>query len=114
MMLQFLKKIFFFVIIFVVYNILTFQINSFLAHKNHLKIENPNILIVGDSHTQRGINPKYFYSANNISQATEPYFLSFWKIKKYLNYNSVDTIILGCSHHNFSRFNDYKLVKEYF
>lgn len=67
-----------------------------------------NILILGDSHVQKAVDPSYFTNAINIAQTAEPYPLSFWKLKDLVKSAEIDTLLLGFSEHNFSSFNDHK------
>ncbi len=79
-------------------------------YKNQtVPIKTTSVLIVGDSHTQRSLNPKCFNDAQNISQLAEPYFLTYWKLKKIFKSYIPDTLIIGFAPHNISEFNDLKL-----
>jgi hypothetical protein len=71
-----------------------------------------SILIAGDSHTRNALDPAVLGSATNISQYAEPYYVSYWKLKRLLRGSSVQTVILGFAHHNISAFNDRKLSDE--
>lgn len=75
-------------------------------------IPKSNILIAGDSHPQRSLNPKYFHDAQNISQSAEPYVLTYWKLKKIVQSISPDTLIIGLAPHNISQFNDLKFSEQ--
>ena len=85
-------------------------LNFYTYKKQVPELENPNILIIGDSQILNSINPNLLMNAQNISQTAEPYFLSYWKIKKILKSYKPDTIIIGFSPHNISAYNDYKLT----
>jgi hypothetical protein len=74
----------------------------------------PNInkrtnFICGDSHLETSINPDQLQNYTSIAQASEPFFLTYWKLKYLLNYVEVDTILLAYTHHSISAFNDVKL-----
>ena len=84
------------------------MINYFIYNNQSVKLNNTSILIVGDSHPQKAINPKYFKDAQNISQPAEPLILSYWKLKKIFNSYTPDTLIIGIAPHNISQFNDLK------
>ena len=73
-------------------------------------VVNANTLIIGDSHPQTAINPKLLNNAENLSQSAEPYFITYFKLKKLLDTNKIDTVILGYSYHNLSAFNDKKFI----
>lgn len=83
-------------------------INLYLYTHQVVHIPNKKILIVGDSHPQRSLNPIYFRSAENISQSAEPYVLTYWKLKRIFQYYNPDTLILGFAPHNISQYNDLK------
>lgn len=83
---------------------------NFLIYTNQsISIADTEILIVGDSHTELSLNPQYFRSSQNISQSAEPYFLTFWKLKRIFKQYIPDTLILGFAPHNISQFNDMKM-----
>lgn len=82
----------------------------YLNHNSGLK--EANILIVGDSHPQKSLDPRFFSNAANISQIGEPYILTYWKLKKILKEHKPDTVIIGFAPHNISAFNDLKFSKK--
>jgi len=88
-----------------------YAINTVTSTLNAPRVES-EILIVGDSHTERSLNPGLFPSAQNISQGAEPYYVTFWKLKELLPRSSVETVLLGFAHHNLSTFNDRKLIDD--
>ena len=87
-------------------------INYFIYTSQSVNIDNTRVLIVGDSHTQYGLNPDFFENAQNISQSAEPYVLTYWKLKKIFQTQHPDTLILGFAPQNISKFNDYKFSNE--
>ena len=107
-MIQFIKAI----IIFAAFPILYFGFNTILNvyYYSHPRAEHrrTNILIMGDSHLQKALDPALFHSAQNIAQTAEPYVLTFWKLKSVIDIYNPDTVILGFSPHNISAFNDLK------
>lgn len=107
-MLRFVKNILIFLVIPIILFGLNISINKYFSNNEPLDIKRSKVLICGDSHTQKGINPVFFNDAQNISQSAEPYVLSFWKLRKIFNNYLPDTIILGFGPHNFARFNDFK------
>lgn len=112
-----MKKFFFdiaqFCLFPLLYIIITFLVNYYFIVNVKWNPDNTNILIVGDSHTERGIDPGCFNSAFNISQASEPYYISFWKLREMINEVKFDTIIIGVAPHNFSSFNDRKMLDSF-
>ena len=109
---KFIIQISTFTALFFIILIANYFINSIIFKNQKSLIRDTNILIVGDSHTQASINPILFASSVNISQAAEPYYLSFWKLQNILSNTAIDTVILGFSYHNLSSFNDQKLTNE--
>jgi hypothetical protein len=97
-----------FLIVPVLYFSTNMFVNRYIYSNQNLPITAVNVLIAGDSHTQKSINPKYFINALNISQTAEPYILTFWKLKKIFQTYTPDTLILGFAPHNISQFNDLK------
>ena len=108
----FLKRLFLFTLILIGYLGVNYLINTTIIsfQKSDLKIT--NIIIAGDSHPQKSINPKMFNSATSITQTAEPYVSTFWKLKYLLQDIQIDTLILGFSHHNLSAFNDLKFTNK--
>lgn len=83
-------------------------INKIIISKQSLPLNQSKVLIMGDSHPQRSLNPKFFSNAVNISQPAEPYIITFWKLKTILKSIRPDTIIIGFAPHNISAYNDLK------
>ena len=104
----FLRKILIFSSIIIGYFGLNIIINKTIFNNTKIPVKEVNILIAGDSHTERSLNPKLFCSAQNISQPAEPYVITYWKLKYILKRVRVDTLMLGFSHVNISAFNDLK------
>jgi hypothetical protein len=86
-----------------------YAINSIIIKTKDNGWKNCHVLIAGDSHTEKAINPIFFFSAINISQDAEPYYITYWKLLKYLSIHATDTIFVGFSYHNLSSFQDKKL-----
>src|ERR1700748_2567174 len=98
MMKRFLTKVFLFVLILGVYCGVMFGINLHLINKKPPVIPKKHILIIGDSHTNRAINPKLLSSSYNISLRGQPYCVSYWTLKKVIKYYGCDTVIISFSH----------------
>ncbi len=88
-------------------------INYLIYRDQPTKLNKSRLLIVGDSYTQKGLNPGLFSDAQNISQPAEPYVITFWKIKKILREFRPDTILVGFAPHNLSTFNDLKFTNQF-
>ncbi|UII23882.1 hypothetical protein [Fulvivirga ligni] len=104
----FIKKLGFFCFAVGLFFTINSTINLFFIKNNAPLLKGADILIVGDSHTERSLNPDLFASAENISQPAEPYVLTYWKLKSIFKTYKPDTLVLGFSHHNISSFNDRK------
>lgn len=105
---EFIKRLFFYACILTMYFAINVLINKSIIKKHALGLDQKNILIVGDSHPQRSLNPKLFHSAQNISQSAEPCVLTYWKLDKIFESYIPDTLIIGISPHTISAFNDFK------
>jgi hypothetical protein len=105
---QFLKNIVFFLLGIILISAINWNVNYLIIKNSEIKLNSSEILIIGDSHTKRGINPVLFNNAQNISQAAEPYLITFWKLKSVINKIDPDTVLIGFSPHNISNFNDLK------
>ena len=107
MLKKFVNRLGAFVGVLILYFLLIFGFNKLIISRNvNLKLDNCEYLIIGDSHMQQGIDPNYFNSARNIAQYAEPYFLTFWKLKKYLSMAKVENVLIGFSYRNISEIND--------
>jgi len=109
---QFVSKFILFVFLFLLYMGGNYIVNLHYINSNipEEKLNDYNTLIMGDSHPQMALNPSLFDSAYNMCQDAEPYFVTYWKLKKLLTqYKTIDTVLLGFSFHNISAFNDKKL-----
>jgi len=78
----FIKKTLIFSFILCTFFTVNYFVNSFLFNRiiGNYEIKN-STLVTGDSHMVRAINPDYFNDVSNISQNSEPLFISYWKIK---------------------------------
>jgi hypothetical protein len=107
---KFLTKLLTFILILLSYFILNILVNRFIISRSNLPFRDINILIAGDSHPRKALDPGFFNSAQNISHDAEPYYVTYWKLKFIIKKVNVDTLILGFCHHNFAAsFNDKKL-----
>ena len=105
---RFIHKTAFFALLPMLFFGANMLINYFNYTGQSTPIDIPRVLIAGDSHPQKSLNPALFSDARNISQSAEPYVLTFWKLKNLFKANAPDTLIIGFSPHNISQFNDLK------
>lgn len=107
---KFISRFILFIIILIGFFTINFIINFIIIARSQLPLKESNIIIAGDSHVKYGLNPDFFLSANNISQDSEPYYLTYIKLKYIIPRIHIDTLIVGFSIHNLTTKNDIKLV----
>ena len=77
------------------------------------KQENVHVLILGDSHTQCGIDDALLPNSLNLSESADTYFYSYVKLKRMLKANpQIDTLILGYADFNITDNQDRWLRSE--
>ena len=109
---KFILNLISFIALLFCYFILIFFIN--LNAKEEVNLGQYDTLIVGDSGLGASLNPKKLYSTQNICQNSEPYYITYFKLKFLLEKNvKPDTIILGFGNHNISNYNEYKLIDKF-
>jgi len=109
---KFIKKSAFFGLCLGLYFTVSFLMNFFLLNFGESFVKKTRVIIMGDSHLQKGLNPEFFEDAQSLALTAEPYVATFWKLKKVLKIYKPDTLLLGFSHHSISEFNDYKFSDE--
>lgn len=105
---KFLTKILLFLLPLVAYFIINIIINHYIYSNQKIELDNSEILVIGDSHPTRSINPQFLTNAVSISQTAEPYVLTYWKLQKVLKTNKPEIVVIGFAPHNISQFNDFK------
>lgn len=66
-------------------------------------------IIIGDSQIDFAIVPSDINGTFSMAQPAEPYFHSFWKLKRLARDNkNIKNVILGMSYHNFSALDDIR------
>ncbi|MEE9573070.1 MAG: hypothetical protein V3W20_08490 [Candidatus Neomarinimicrobiota bacterium] len=71
-------------------------------------------LFIGDSHIQKSIDDKLITTAINISQSSESFYYSYYKLDKILKANpSIKRIYLGFSYHSLSSYYDEFVFGKY-
>ena len=88
------------------------SINYLIIKKSDIPVKKSKILIIGDSHPSRAVNPEILENAINVCQSAEPYIITFWKLKKIITQVQPEKVIIGFSPHNISNFNDLKFNNE--
>ncbi|WKV12879.1 hypothetical protein [Marivirga harenae] len=105
---QFLYRTILFLLPLVAYFIMNISVNHYLYSNQKLQLDTANILVIGDSHPTRSINPDFLQNAVSISQTAEPYVLTYWKLEKVLKTTKPSIVVVGLAPHNLSQFNDFK------
>lgn len=109
---KFILTIISFIALLCCYFILIFVINLNAIEK--VNLGQYDTLIVGDSGLGASLNPNKLNSTQNICQNSEPYFITYLKLKYIIEKNvKLDTIIIGFGNHNISNYNEYKLIDEF-
>lgn len=72
---------------------------------------NENIVVLGDSHIKLAIDPQLMNNSVSYAQHSEPYLISYIKLKKLLQKNDgISKVYLGFGYHNLSPIFDSVLV----
>ena len=111
---RFIKRILFFLgfltcFFGIIYAFNEFLFNSILCTTPPNK---PNLLL-GHSHVRVTLDPSLIKNSIHATIGAQPCFLSYIKLKYLLKHNShINTVVLGFSPHDFSEYQDTKLIKE--
>src|SRR5690554_1331016 len=116
---NFLRNILFFIIsaILMACFIAIYNYSKFKYEFSQLK--SVNTLVIGDSHSYRGINPSFFDKGYSIAMQAEPLVVTYWKYKEFLKHQQPNKVLISLSPHSLSafqdvKFNDTKYVSEMF
>ncbi len=110
-MTRFLRRLVVTAAVFVAYLGIGTVLNHALFRTDRYEVPaDTKVLIAGDSHPRRALNPAVIDESVNVSQDAEPYFITYYKLKDILESNpGIEAVVLGFAHHNLSSFNDQKL-----
>jgi hypothetical protein len=108
----FIKKIFLFFALIALYFTVNATINYFIYSNVEISLPQTTVLITGDSFVRNSLNPHYYPNSQNIAHAGEVYPFSYWKLRRVLESNDPDTIILGFAPHNIAKYVDSKFFNE--
>lgn len=111
---RFFKRIGFFLLFASIVLCCVAGINSYLINKYGDQIKpGTKTLILGDSHTENAVWPKFVKNSQNVSQPAETIFITYLKARHILENNpKIERIVVGLSYHNIAHSNDYKLIDE--
>ncbi|WP_299214074.1 hypothetical protein [uncultured Dokdonia sp.] len=104
---KFIFKLLLFILPVILFPVLIASIDALVFKKNNSQSD-VKILIIGDSHTETGINDGLNPKIKNISQSGETYFFTYYKLKKILSNEDLSKVVLSLSPHNLSFFQDEK------
>ncbi len=109
---KFILTLISFIVLLCCYFTFIFLIN--LNAKEDIDLDQSDTLILGDSGLGVSLNPSKLNSTQNICQNSEPYYITYLKLKFILEKKvKPDTIILGFGNHNISNYNEYKFKDEF-
>ena len=80
--------------------------NYYVSTQTPAAVAPARILVAGDSHLQCAIDPEVVPGSRNVSQSSEPYAITYWKLKKIFASWQPDTVLLTLSPHNVSSWSD--------
>lgn len=114
---NFLRKTAAFIAVPVVAFICLFIMIDYINNKkfNEYKLsKNVHTIFIGDSHVQQSVNDKIVANSINISQNSEAYYFTYYKLLTLLKNNpSVTRVYLGFSYHNLSGYYDEFVFGKY-
>ncbi len=98
---KFIHNILLFAIIFVSVFLVIIIANYMLVKATEIIIpKHKKVLILGDSNSECAINDSIFNSVVNLSSSSDSYYYSYLKLKKIIDENQIDTLLLSFSPHN--------------
>ena len=101
---KFIRNSFLFVFLYTVSVIITFPflIGIISLNNSMFRIDKAkHILILGDSHTECGLNDAFIPGSINLSSSADAYLYSYLKLRKFISINpQINIIILGYGYHN--------------
>ena len=107
----------FFILNYLVANVFTNTIMSFSQYNRQDKEffsshDDLHYLIMGDSHSEAGLNPEIIGSSYNYSSPAENYIHTYYKLKYILNNSSrkIDTVILPIDLHSLSSYKTDRVI----
>jgi hypothetical protein len=107
---KFIKNVLFFLSIPTIVLLALFTGLTYLNKKsfdNYRLNADIHTLFIGDSHVQMAINDSLLPFAKNLSQNSESFKFSYYKLETLLKQNpSVKNVYLGCGYHSLSDYND--------
>ena len=110
---KFILKIGFASLGLIAFMIFNYSINSYFINHQQTKVDS-EVLLMGGSHINSGLNPKYIANSQNLAASGETYFDTFYKLKYFVNNpnNHITKVVFGFGHNNICGLNDDKYIKE--
>jgi hypothetical protein len=76
---------------------------SFLVAGDDMLGAELRVIVLGDSHTETAIDPTLIEGSRNVSQTSEHYLYTYYKLRHLLADNQhIEHVVLGFSYHNLS------------
>ena len=114
-----MKKLILKISLFIPFLIITiFTVETFLNNKlsknSYYAIDiSKHILILGHSHSASSLNDTLIENTINLSSSGEPYFYTYYKLKKVIEANSnIDTVLLEYTNNYFFKSMDKRIYSE--
>ncbi|MDQ6815767.1 MAG: hypothetical protein M3040_18705 [Bacteroidota bacterium] len=83
--------------------------------RNFKVAKSVNTLLLGDSHIQYAVNDTLFHNSINLSQISEGYIYTFFKLKEIVQSNpNITSVILGYGYHDFSTISDESIFANHY
>ncbi len=109
---RFIIKILSFCALLLLYFGITGTVNLLIIRFSNLPIGETHILIMGDSHPEKAFDPALLRSASNLAQSTEPFPVTYWKLRRVLEERKIDTVFIGFAQHNLTAYQDTKFMDQ--
>ena len=103
---RFLRRSAIFMAGILVYCLTMVVINQVIFALSTVPLHRSRVLIAGDSHLMRSLDPSVFEDAQNICRSAESYAVTYWKLQQVLDVVRPDTVILSLSPANLSSYSD--------
>jgi len=104
--------------LFILVGLSSYKIKKQLINNALTLQKSKNIVILGDSHAQSGLNPNIIKNSVNLSISSEPFILTYYKLEKVIALNkNINKAIISYGFHSLSESWDvnkqYKRLKRH-
>jgi hypothetical protein len=82
------------------------------ADRQFAAVDSLEVLVLGDSHPQKAVDPRHLEGAFNFATSGESYLQTYWKASELLRGNplGVEVVLLPVDMHSFSSFRTERIV----